>query len=156
MLSYTRTQRILNPQPHPPTNCYERRKCQLSYNLLACFLHCLNLLFFWLIKKKKNFFFLFWWVINFIKYEKDRKEKKIKGTQQSAKRQQRKKSKQKWSISDKDMKVTTPEAFAHSNKVWRKKSFNSWIDLSSPSKVHVFLSSIWATLDNEGSYSKAT
>ena len=38
------------------------------------------------------------------------------------------------------MKLTTPEAFAHSNKVWKNKCFNSWIDLSSPSKVRVFLS----------------
>ena len=44
------------------------------------------------------------------------------------------------SMSGRDMKVTEPEAFAHSNKVWRKKIFNSWINLSSPSKVCVFLS----------------
>ena len=47
---------------------------------------------------------------------------------------------QKSSMSSRDMKVTKLEPFAHSNKVWRKKSFNSWIHLSPPSKVRVFLS----------------
>ena len=50
---------------------------------------------------------------------------------------------QKSIISRKEMKLTTFEVFAHSNKVWMKKSFNSWIDLSSPSKYVYSLPSIW-------------
>ena len=40
----------------------------------------------------------------------------------------------------KEMKVKTPEAFAQSRKIWKKRSFNSWIDLPFPSKVRAFLS----------------
>ena len=46
---------------------------------------------------------------------------------------------QKSSISSKEIKVKTPVAFAQSNKVWKKRSFNSWIDLSFPSKLRTFL-----------------
>ena len=47
---------------------------------------------------------------------------------------------QKSNILGREMKVTTPKAFDYSNKVWKKNCYNSWIDLSSPSKVGVFLS----------------
>ena len=47
---------------------------------------------------------------------------------------------QKSSKSGKELKVEMPNAFAHSNKVWMKDSFKSWINLSFPSKVGTFLS----------------
>ena len=83
--------------------------------------------------------------MNFIEIEKDQKEKKRnRAHRQHTKRQQRKNLNSnegtKISMSGRDMKVTKTKAFAHSNEVWRKKSFNSWIHLSSPSKVRVFLS----------------
>ena len=34
MVSYTCTQWVLNPRPHPPTDHYGR-KCQLAYSSLA-------------------------------------------------------------------------------------------------------------------------
>ena len=35
LVSYTHTQWVLNPQPHPPTSAYKRRRCQLSQTSLA-------------------------------------------------------------------------------------------------------------------------
>ena len=76
--------------------------------------------------------------------KKNYKKKRNRAHRQCAKRQQRKNLNSnegtKSSMSSRDIKVTKSKAFAHSNKVWRKKSFNSWIHLSSPSKVRVFLS----------------
>ena len=76
-----------------------------------------------------------------------KKEEKIqrgKGTRPCARNNRGKKKVtmkvQKSSISSKEIKVKTPVAFAQSNKVWKKRSFNSWIDLSFLSKIHVFLS----------------
>ncbi len=35
LVSWTRTQWVLNPRPHPPSHYYGGRKCQLSYNSLT-------------------------------------------------------------------------------------------------------------------------
>ena len=73
-----------------------------------------------------------------------KRKKRNRAHRQHTKRQQRKNLNNnegtKISMLERDMKVMKPKAFAHSNEVWRKKSFNSWIHLSSPSKVRVFLS----------------
>ena len=77
-------------------------------------------------------------------WKRSKRKKRNKAHRQHTKRQQRKNLNSnegtKISMSGRDMKVMKPKAFTHSNEVWRKKSFNSWIHLSSPSKVHVFLS----------------